>query len=185
MLNNRHYSKSYSQLNSIKNQQYINTTNKAASRSAQDLTTSWIVVDKIQQSPSKISSSYVVNNKLIGGVVDKANNTNVSNRRRSFLKNPTPSMKNIKAIPETGTSYETGIPTLEGINDTNSFEKTIASSPTNSITSSLSTTNLLSFDESNDKSEKITIHLNEDSSKKSVKSQNKKFDHIRNKPSGK
>ncbi|ORY46243.1 ARM repeat-containing protein, partial [Neocallimastix californiae] len=184
MLNNRHYSKSYSQLNSIKNQQYINTTNKAASRSAQDLTTSWIVVDKIQQSPSKISSSYVVNNKLIGGVVDKANNTNVSNRRRSFLKNPTPSMKNIKAIPETGTSYETGIPTLEGINDTNSFEKTIASSPTNSITSSLSTTNLLSFDESNDKSEKITIHLNEDSSKKSVKSQNKKFDHIRNKPSG-
>ncbi|ORX83365.1 hypothetical protein BCR32DRAFT_150444 [Anaeromyces robustus] len=190
MLYNRRFSKSSGQLNTYKHQQFIYDTikNKPTSRSVQDLSTSWIVIDKGQTpSSSHISSpllsvpssntDYGIYNKLLG-VMDK------SNKKRSQYRNSISSIDSIKAIPEISTSYETGVPTLEGANDNTSFEKSIlgdgSSSPTLSIKSSLSATNLLSNDILNGKS---SSNSNDNPSKISLQTQSKKYD-IKNKPSG-
>jgi len=250
MLYNRHFSRSSGQLNTYKHHQYINDSlkNKGISRSVQDLSTSWIVVDKgsaqIQNSASTSSLNKNTNNATTGnslsasknnpahlsspilyspsldhgiysklfGSTDKSNNNRVgrgigSIRKKSYFLNTSPSMDNIKAFPETGTSYETGIPTLETTIENNGFDKLNPNdnppSPTLSIKSSLSATNLLSneifgrnnnIDNNREKVSTITAGiasavattttLNDLPSKISLKTQYKKKE-VHDKPSGK
>ncbi|OUM58465.1 hypothetical protein PIROE2DRAFT_16255, partial [Piromyces sp. E2] len=211
MLHNRHFSKSSGQLNTFKHQQFVNDTmkNKLASRSAQDLTTSWIVVDK-NQTPSSSSahiSSPLLHNpsSLDHGIYSKLfgsnsnSNINITNKRRSYFRNSSPSLDPAKAIPDVGTSYETGVPTLESANENTSFEKSIAdgaSSPSLSIRSSLSASNLLSPDillgttpgnsgstGGNNNGKVTTTTLNDQPEKISLNSSNKKQEN-KPKPSG-
>jgi len=212
MLYNRRFSKSSGQLNTFNHQQFVNETmkNKVASRSAQDLTTSWIVVDK-SQTPSSSSthiSSPILHNpssldhgvysKLFGGNI--SNKTSPLNKRRSYFRNSSPSLESIKAIPEIGTSYETGVPTIEGGNENTSFEKSAddgPSSPSLSIRSSLSASNLLSPDillgtpsgnvgstSGHTNGKTVTTTLNDIPEKISLNASNKKLDD-KPKPSGK